>query len=919
MIRIFTLAIFCMALMQLQAQTLVKGNVSDDVSDEILIGCTILLEGTSQGTTTDLNGDYTISVPGFPATLLFSYVGYEDQSIILESQPEGSLNVLMSLSSILIDEEVIISASRITETLREAPRSVQKITAKQVLMATSGDFYKDIGSLKEIDVTSSSLGFQIINSRGFNSTAATRMMQFVDGVDQQSPGLNFPFGNLMGIPDVDLQSVEVISGASSTLYGANAFQGVITMVSKNPFDYPGLQIKVKGGSNELFDGQIRWAQTFGKKKNFGIKFTGGYFRARDWEATDTAANLYGDIEADVNVSNIIRELQFDEDPELAADFRALNAYLDFYPVALPGDVNVQAPGYQEVAMADPYAKSIKAGMQMGYKFGDEGKLSYQYKFGQATGVYQGSNRYSVNNIIFHQNNLQLDYKGFKFKYYSTIENAGDSYDLVFTAINLSKFGVGEYVGEWIGAYFDTLSYYTNEFSDEPREWQVEIARAVADSIADQLAWLEPGTALYDSVYNATVTNPDLNTGSKFQDKSSLHHFEAQYGYDYKSLNLLVGAAYRLSAPKSYGTIFRDTLVNYADTLLNGEVDQSKDFVNLNIYDVSAYAQGVLSFLDDDRLKLTASIRMDKSKNYDVQFSPGVSTVFSWKKNTIRWSGQTAFRSPTLQNQYILLDLGVIKLKGNLDGITNAYTHESVEEFNELYEEEIIIDPSLLVPYFSDPIKPEQVYSTEVGYRGAFGGRFYVDMNAYVSWYKDFIGNIRVDEPGGEAHVTEETGVDAILTDNYDLIQYPTNASEGVLTYGTSIGLNYYLWKNLAISANYTFSDLNTKNLTDPIIPGFNTPKHKVNVGVGGDNLWKGLGFSVRFKWLDDFLWESTFGDGEVPSYYTLDAQLNYTFKKYFTLQVGGSNITNNEHIEAYGSPTIGWLAYGSILFDLERN
>lgn len=161
-------------------------------------------------------------------------------------------------------------------------------------------------------------------------------------------------------------------------------------------------------------------------------------------------------------------------------------------------------------------------------------------------------------------------------------------------------------------------------------------------------------------------------------------------------------------------------------------------------------------------------------------------------------------------------------------------------------------------------------------------------------------------------------MDAVLTEYYDLIQYPTNAREGVLTYGASIGLNYYIWKNLSARANYTWSGISTEKLTDPIIPGFNTPENKFNIGLGGDNLFKGFGFNLQFKWLQDFLWESPFGDGEVPSYYTLDAQLNYTFKKYMTLQVGGSNITNNRHIEAYGSPTIGWMVYGAVVFDLMR-
>jgi outer membrane receptor protein involved in Fe transport len=164
----------------------------------------------------------------------------------------------------------------------------------------------------------------------------------------------------------------------------------------------------------------------------------------------------------------------------------------------------------------------------------------------------------------------------------------------------------------------------------------------------------------------------------------------------------------------------------------------------------------------------------------------------------------------------------------------------------------------------------------------------------------------------------ETGSDAMLTGAYKLIQMPTNAKQHVDAYGASIGLNYYIWKNLVGSFNYTYSDLNAKNLSDPIIPGFNTPKHKFNIGLSAQHIWKGLGFGVNFRWVSKYNWESTFGDGAVPSYHVLDMQASYEFKKWFTLQVGGSNIYNNKHIEAYGSPMIGGLVYGAMIFDLDR-
>ena len=124
---------------------------------------------------------------------------------------------------------------------------------------------------------------------------------------------------------------------------------------------------------------------------------------------------------------------------------------------------------------------------------------------------------------------------------------------------------------------------------------------------------------------------------------------------------------------------------------------------------------------------------------------------------------------------------------------------------------------------------------------------------------------------------------------------------------------------MAAYANYTYSKIDTKDLTDPILPGFNTPRNKVNIGIGGQRLIKGFGFSTNLKWVESFLWESPFGDGKVPSFVVWDLNVSYELDKYVTLQIGGSNITNNKHIEALGSPKIGGMVYASILFDLERS
>ena len=903
-------------------EIILKGKISDKNTKEELVGANVLVKGTNIGTTSNINGEFLIKAElKFPVTLMISYLGFADNEVIVDSISQ-QLIIPMQAQEVRVSNDVVISASRLSERIQTSPSSIQKLNAKQIQSTASGNFYQGLGNLKEVDITTSSMGFQVFNTRGFNTTAPVRMVQFIDGMDNQAPGLNFPVGNLVGANDLDLESVEVISGASSALYGANAFQGIVTMQTKNAFDYKNLQIKLKGGNRQMADVQVRYANAFGKKKYgrdvFGFKVSVGYFRAKDWQADDSIANTYGNISTDVNVSTVVRKLQFSTDTGIARQFRALNAYLDFFPNAFPGIINVKAPGYREKDLTDGKTESIKANIALYARPIKDMQLEYQYKFGRGSAIYQGANRYNIKNILFQQHKFQLDYKGFQLKYYTTQENAGKSYDMVFSAINLSKIGISQYVSNFIKSYFGKLSDFTNSFHNDPNNTDVQTARQYALQQAYTNAYLQPGTAAFDSAYNIIVNDANLVTGSKFQDKSSLHHVEASYNHTFKyNINWIAGASFRMYIPRSFGSIFYDTLKNRADTLADGSPNLKAKFVSLNTWEVGGYTQITVD-LFKNHLKLVGSARLDKSMNFKIQFSPRISVIGTYKNHSFRFSYQQAFRTPTLQNQYISLDLGAIELLGNLHG-AEGYDFQSVKDYRSYYSSTNNVDPSILKPIKLNPIKPEQVNSWEIGYRGVIAKKLYIDANAYFNRYFNFIGDLRFYTPINKAiQVGSEAGSDAMLTGAYRLIQMPTNAKQKVDAFGASIGLNYYVWRTLIASFNYTYSGINTKSLYDPIIPGFNTPGHKFNIGLGAQRIWKGLGFGINFKWVDKYEWQSTFGDGRVPSYNTLDMQVNYEFPRWFTLQVGGSNIYNNKHIEAYGSPKIGALVYASMLFDLER-
>lgn len=945
--KIFTLlSIFLLFTLVSMAQTkTVTGVIKDKKNGETLISASVIVKGTSTGVTTDVNGKFSIELDlTEPKTLVVSYLGYQDFEFAVD---KSSSNLTVEMETVnMIGQEVVVSGSRVSETILESTATIQKMNTKEISEIASGDFYSGLSTLQGVDVTTSSLGFQVINMRGFNTTAPVRVVQFVDGMDNQAPGLNFPVGNMVGANDLDLENVEVITGAASALYGPNAFQGVVSMTTKNPYDYPGLSFKLQGGSRDYLDAQVRYAGAYGKEKRFGLKITGQYKRAYDWEANDTkykqdyddptdstAANLYGDIETDIDLSQIVEQAQTDPEntQEQRDDFTALNNWLGLVsPNAYPGTINVRAPGYAEKDLADYNTFSAKATAGLYYRFKGGIEASLTYKFGLGTAIYQASNRYSINNILFQQVKAEVKGRNWLVKAYSTFEDAGDSYDIVFTGINISKEGIADYVGEYLGAYFDTLKVMTEDFDDDATTAEVQVAHQHARDVADANGWIAAGSVKFDSLRNEIINNADLQRGSKFTDKSNLQHLEAQYNFDWPWMDVLVGASGRRYDPQSFGTIFADTLVNAGDTLANGSADMNAKFVDLSLWEVGGFLQLSKKFFDD-KFKVTASVRVDKNMNFPVQFSPRASLMYNLKGHVFRVSGQSAFRTPTLQNQFIRLDVGPLTIAGNLSGWDNLYTLESVTDFENyldsvetegVWYDSVYDDASGKLKTFSaKKIRPEQVRTIEFGYRGVVFKKLYIDLNFYYNWYTDFIGEIRVVQPEG-AVAGEQSGVDQLLSysesnESYTRYQIPVNATQQVRSTGVTVGLVYYLNDKYSASMNYNWAKLIDDDLDDPIIPGFNTPEHKINFGIKGRKVWKGLGFAANFQWVDSYLWQSTFGTGNVPSYSFLDLQLSYEVPKWYsTFRVGASNVYNLQRQEAYGAPKIGAMIYGSVVFDI---
>ena len=908
------------------AQTTVKGNVSDQ-NGQPLPGANIIVVGTTSGAVTDFDGNFTLTTSQNPPfTLRASSVGFEAQTQEVTSNNQ-TINFTLQEGNEL--DEIVISASRTPERIFESPVTVERFGLKEIRNTASADFYDGLENLKGVDINTNSLTFKAINTRGFATFANTRFMQLVDGMDNSAPALNFPLGNLLGMIETDIQSVELLPGAASALYGANAFNGILFMRSKNPFDHQGLSGYYKqgitsqdeAGDNTYTDFGIRAAYKFSDK--FAAKVNFGYLKGTDWVANNlTGKPGTGNTRADLDYDGI--NVYGDE---VSTNINGVAQALVAFGVLPPGadalipSVNVSRTGYAESDLTDYNAESVKADWGLYYRpWENDFEISYVGKYGTGSTIYQGTNRYAIDDFNMQQHKLEIRNDNFFLRGYMTEDNAGDSYDMVFAGININRAWKDDstWFGEYVGGYFQA---FAGLIPGVPAG-NVGAAHAVGRQAADS-GRLVPGTPQFQSVFNTVINDPDFSKGAKFQDNSKIYHADGNYNFGHLTdvAEIQVGGSYRRYQLNSSGTIYTD---------LDGPIEYSE---------VGFYTQ-VQKKLADDRLKLTGSVRYDKSELFDGFFSPRFSIGYTFgeeRNRNLRFSAQTGFRNPTTQDLYIGLDAGRALLVGsspdNLDryvrtydvsvggqgvGVPASVTQSGRAAYENSYTASSVVafaaagNPALLEIGNPDLVKPERVTSFEVGYRAKFN-RVTIDLSAYYNQYKDFISGENVIAPLYGVVGDGSLSVLALANGDYNVYQAYTNSSADVNSYGGSVQLSTKIFGDYDISANYTYAKQDFDQASDPDFrTNFNTPEHKFKASFGNTDLFKNFGFNVAWRWSDTYFWQATFGDGDIPSFNVLDAQINLRVPSLkSTFKAGATNLLGDDYFTAFGTGFIGSQYYVS--------
>lgn len=944
--------LFCIGSYSLAiAQTEISGLIFDEYLEPFPGAIVKTSEGKS--VSSDYDGVFTIKIKKFPVTINVSLVGYQTETIILKEVSE-EINVILKESFAL--DQIVISASRTPERIMESPVSIERVGLKGFKSNSSPNFYEGLGNLKGIDILSNSFNIKnIVSNRGFANTENTRFVQIADGTETTVPFINYSLGNLSGLNELDVASVEVLPGAASALYGANALNGILLMTSKNPFDYKGISTyfktgvtrQDKAGQNEFYDLGIRMAHAFNNK--IAIKTNFSYSKGEEWHATDyrntteqggviiegnrnsdpgyDGLNVYGDeIEANLKDLIVLGETLF---PSLVPPGSS----------RIVPDVDVSRIGYNEVDLIDNKTKSLTFDGSFYYrpKGNEDLEIIWNSKYNLADNIIHGSNRYVQKGGLMQQHRLEFKAKNFFVRGYYTQNNA-NLVDPRLTGIFINNSFKNDqvYFTEYALTYLGTLVANPGNTS-----LAFSNARALAESNRPEV-----GSPLFRSLVNQASKISVNDGGASLKDETGFYHVDTNYNLrnivDFADIQ--VGGSFRRFILNSNGELYNDK---------NGSI---------RFNEFGAYGQ-IQKKLSDNRLKLTGTIRYDKSQNFKGNLSPRASISYvagSTRDHNFRVAFQTGFRNPTTQDQYASVSLGDRTILGSVEdniisesasypirGTTglslvgplatisgvegikdNSYTNDSRELFLAGVRENVGNgdtnaiavgkNAGLLEKALFDFVKPETVQSFEFGYRGATklaDKLFEFDVAVYYNIYNDFITQKTIWTPlygKVDNGTTDFLAPIAVLSTDVRRHIIRTNTSSKVESYGLNAGFVTKVFGGYSLGANYAYSTFSDDGADANFKNAFNTPEHKVKIQFGHDKLFKNFGFNINARWQDEFLYQSVFIDALIEERIVFDGQINYTFPSIkSTFKLGGTNLSGKDYTSVPGTGNIGTQYYVS--------
>ena len=258
----------------------ISGVITGENGDPI-VGANVWLKGTTIGSSTRTDGSYRINgVPDGDYEIIAAHIGY--QSVELPVIVSGnSLKIDFSmLRGMISGEEIVVSAALRPQKLVDAPGTISVVYTDELHRGTGFSFANSVQNVKGVNVYRNGIDGVGISARGFMTAYNYRFQLMTDGMNSMLTGNGFSGTHMNLASKEDLERVEVVVGPSSALYGPNAHNGMMNVITLHPRDSQGGTIVIGSGQNEIFNFRGRYASVSGP---FSYKLNVESLTGKDWD------------------------------------------------------------------------------------------------------------------------------------------------------------------------------------------------------------------------------------------------------------------------------------------------------------------------------------------------------------------------------------------------------------------------------------------------------------------------------------------------------------------------------------------------------------------------------------------------------------------------------------------------------------
>jgi len=910
----------------------VSGQVTSQVNGTGLGQATVTalaVEGETEAISAraDDNGNYSIS--GLSAgdyLLTVTYVGFSSQTFTVTVGDSELTHNFVLTPSIINLQKISVTASRAEEKLVDAPAAVHVVSEEDIASHTALTPTDHVRGLPAVDVVSTGLNQSNVVVRGFNNIFSGALLVMVDNRIARVPSLRFNAYQFIPTTDEDIQSIEVVSGPGSALYGPNAASGVLHIITKSPFSHQGTTVSLGGGERELFIGSFRHASSLSEKVAF--KISGQYYQGLDWK------------------------LHFDEKDAFEPDSIRLSR---------PGPTGPSFEGSTIANERDYDIKKLSGDGRIDFLLGDNTSLIFNSGFNRSSNIeLTGLGAGQAIDWTYWYGQARLKYKDLFVQTFVNASDAGDTYLLRSgqLIVDRSKLLAGQVQHRYKPSDRMSLTYGLDVLLTRPETEATINGRNEDDDNTDEIG-------IYAQTDYKLSEKFKFVGALRFDDHSRLEDQlwspRAGLVFQPNSNHSLRGTYNRAFSTPDNNTLFLDILQLQdpfgvgIDIRVQG-VPSTGFHWNFDTTTGNPRFRSTFAPRDPRGLDSADFIDFNDPIFTNVMWGVGRGATISGITGVIADSATRAAMDTALNNV----------VPATVSGVNNTLMtfNPDIENFEPSTNADIA-DIGRMRPTITETF--------ELGYKGIINDRIQFSADFYRTKKFDFIGPLTIETPNvfldpatladsltgdiAAAYAGASPADQAVLLllddstfgGNNDgspveelITLFTTGAAQipyGTVTpvealnpdallvtyrnfgdinfYGADFALDIQLNRSWAVRGTYSFvSKKLFKKGPDQVRDIFlNAPKHKFGAQARFTDQKLGLAIDARLRWVDAFEMSSPFAGVDVKQYSVIDANFDWEAMPQTHLTLTIQNILNNEHIEFVGAPRLGRLT----IFRIKRS